>query len=90
MAEGVWIAAAVAALLAALPERATEKRLQSIPGVVPGQFDQPPGCLFSLRCTFATALCASLSPAHGPAELGRARCHTPLVAGRPVALVAGA
>ena len=30
-----------AALLAALPERATGRRLPSIPGVVPGQFDRP-------------------------------------------------
>ena len=30
-----------AALLAALPERANVRRLPSIPGVVPGQFDRP-------------------------------------------------
>ena len=30
-----------AALLAALPERATQRRLPAIPGVVPGQFDRP-------------------------------------------------
>ena len=29
------------ALLAALPERATARRLPAIPGVVPGQFDRP-------------------------------------------------
>ena len=28
-------------LLAALPERATQRRLPAIPGVVPGQFDRP-------------------------------------------------
>ncbi len=39
-----------AALLAALPERATERRLPAIPGVVPGQFDRPRGCLFAPRC----------------------------------------
>ena len=32
-----------AALLAALPERATQRRLPAIPGVVPGQFDRPRG-----------------------------------------------
>ena len=42
-----------AALLAALPERATERRLPAIPGVVPGQFDRPRGCSFSPRCAFA-------------------------------------
>src|SRR6185312_13325794 len=36
-----------AALLSALPERATARHLPSIPGVVPGQFDRPPGCLFA-------------------------------------------
>ncbi|NBU14752.1 MAG: ABC transporter ATP-binding protein, partial [Alphaproteobacteria bacterium] len=35
-----------AALLAALPERATGRVLPSIPGVVPGQFDQLNGCRF--------------------------------------------
>ena len=46
-----------AALLAALPERAHARRLPSIPGVVPGQFDRPVGCLFSPRCIYATDLC---------------------------------
>ena len=75
-----------AALLAALPERATERLLPSIPGVVPGPFDQPAGCLFSPRCRFATQLCRSQRPPRAPAELGRALCHTPLVAGVPVPL----
>ncbi|MEK6216883.1 MAG: ABC transporter ATP-binding protein, partial [Boseongicola sp.] len=35
------------ALLDALPERAVEKHLPTIPGVVPGQVDRPQGCLFS-------------------------------------------
>ena len=51
-----------AALLAALPERAHARRLPSIPGVVPGQFDRPVGCLFSPRCTFATDLCRTVPP----------------------------
>ena len=42
-----------AALLAALPERATGRHLLTIPGVVPGQFDRPAGCLFATRCQFA-------------------------------------
>ncbi len=52
-----------AALLAALPERAHARRLPSIPGVVPGQFDRPAGCLFSPRCTYATDLCRTTQPA---------------------------
>jgi dipeptide transport system ATP-binding protein len=63
-----------AALLAALPERAHARRLPSIPGVVPGQFDRPVGCLFSPRCIYATDLCRTTQPAmnHG------ALCHYPL------------
>ena len=65
------------ALLAALPERATEKRLPSIPGVVPGQFDRPPGCLFEPRCGFAQERCRSGAERQG-ADLGRALCNFPL------------
>ena len=46
-----------AALLASLPERANARKLPSIAGVVPGQFDKPAGCLFSPRCGYTTALC---------------------------------
>ncbi len=67
-----------AALLAALPERATERRLPTIPGVVPGQFDRPEGCLFSPRCKFADEHCRRVAPPVQPADLGRARCHYPL------------
>lgn len=60
-----------AALLAALPERATGRRLPSILGVVPGQFDRPKGCLFAPRCTFTTDLCIEVQP---PMKSG-ALCH---------------
>jgi dipeptide transport system ATP-binding protein len=63
-----------AALLSALPERSLGKRLPSIPGVVPGQFDRPVGCLFSPRCGFATDLCRSTRP---DVNFG-ALCHYPL------------
>ena len=63
-----------AALLAALPERATGRRLPSIPGVVPGQFDRPTGCLFSPRCQYATDLCRTTAPVMNHAAL----CHYPL------------
>jgi dipeptide transport system ATP-binding protein len=74
-----------AALLAALPERATQRRLPAIPGVVPGQFDRPKGCLFSPRCAFVFERCRREAPAHAAPELGRALCHTPLVEGAPLA-----
>jgi dipeptide transport system ATP-binding protein len=62
------------ALLSALPERATGRRLPSIQGVVPGQFDRPKGCLFAPRCTFATDLCRSTPPTMNMGAL----CHYPL------------
>jgi dipeptide transport system ATP-binding protein len=67
-----------AALLAALPERATEARLPTIPGVVPGQHDRPAGCLFSPRCAYADDRCRNVEPPVQPEELGLARCHYPL------------
>ena len=63
-----------AALLSALPERATGHRLPSIQGVVPGQFDRPKGCLFAPRCNFATDLCRSTPPAMNSGAL----CHYPM------------
>jgi dipeptide transport system ATP-binding protein len=65
-----------AALLAALPERATHRRLPAIPGVVPGQFDRPTGCLFEPRCEFAFPACRAAPPL--PSALGAARCLAPL------------
>lgn len=39
------------ALLRALPEFAQDKaRLASLPGVVPGKYDRPTGCLLNPRC----------------------------------------
>ena len=73
-----------AALLAALPEQAHGKRLAAIPGLVPGQFDRPPGCLFAPRCASATALCQT-APLPASAALGLALCHTPLRHGQPLA-----
>jgi dipeptide transport system ATP-binding protein len=72
-----------AALLAALPERATERRLPAIPGVVPGQFDRPKGCLFAPRCAFAFDACHRLAPRPASSQFGRARCLTPLARGVP-------
>jgi dipeptide transport system ATP-binding protein len=68
-----------AALLSALPERATARRLPSIPGVVPGQFDRPPACLFAPRCQFATSLCRTVVPPRIEGTL----CHYPLKKGVP-------
>lgn len=73
------------ALLDALPERATERLLPTIPGVVPGQFDRPEGCLFSPRCKFADALCKGKPAMSQGPELGHALCHYPLNSGERIA-----
>ena len=72
-----------AALLAALPERATGRRLPAIPGVVPGQFDRPRGCLFAPRCAHVFERCRVEAPTRAAPELGRALCHAPLAHGAP-------
>lgn len=66
------------ALLSALPERASSRLLPSIPGVVPGQFDRPSGCLFSPRCDKADSVCMNQSPPVADRSLGLARCHYPI------------
>jgi len=71
-----------AALLAALPEHAHGKRLAAIPGMVPGQFDRPAGCLFAPRCAHAKPLCET-SPQPADVSLSRALCYTPLRHGIP-------
>ena len=71
------------ALLAALPERAEPGELPSIPGVVPGFFDRPKGCLFSPRCRYATERCVTIAPVQASIAEGKALCHYPLVDGVP-------
>lgn len=72
-----------AALLSALPERAVGRKLPSIPGVVPGQYDRPSGCLFSPRCSFADDHCRK-SVDRQSADLGEALCNYPLSKGKPL------
>ncbi|MEQ9489331.1 MAG: ABC transporter ATP-binding protein [Alphaproteobacteria bacterium] len=76
-------------LLSSLPERSREKRLPSLAGVVPGQFDRPDGCLFSPRCAFATDLCRRQKPVRQSAEFGSALCHFPLQHGKPQTIAEG-
>ena len=68
-----------AALMSALPERNDgRKRLATIPGMVPGLYDRPQGCLFSPRCSDATnGLCQS-RPALREWQNGVIRCHYPI------------
>jgi dipeptide transport system ATP-binding protein len=65
-----------AALLASLPERATGRKLPSIAGTVPGQFDRPVGCLFSPRCAYAQPKCQTPPPVKDGVL-----CHFPLNVG---------
>jgi len=68
-----------AALLAAMPERSTgETRLATIPGVVPGLYDRPAGCLFAPRCPDATGASCQRRPDLRPWQDGHVRCHFPL------------
>ncbi|MBJ6125281.1 ABC transporter ATP-binding protein [Microvirga splendida] len=67
-----------AALLAALPERSEGGRLATIPGVVPGLYDRPKGCLFSPRCAYATEHSRSVRPDLRAWAGGHIRCHYPL------------
>jgi dipeptide transport system ATP-binding protein len=67
-----------AALLAARPEASEGGRLATIPGVVPGVNDRPPGCLFNPRCAYATPLAGKVRPDLRPWMDGLLRCHYPL------------
>lgn len=67
------------ALLKALPEFAEGKsRLQSLPGVVPGKYDRPQGCLLNPRCPYATDRCRSQEPPLRELNGRQVKCHTPL------------
>lgn len=67
------------ALLKALPEFAEGKsRLQSLPGVVPGKYDRPQGCLLNPRCPYATEKCRTVEPELIQLNGRQVKCHTPL------------
>jgi dipeptide transport system ATP-binding protein len=67
-----------AALLAARPEHQESTRLTTIPGVPPGLYDRPHGCLFGPRCAYATERSCTTRPDIRPWMDGRIRCHYPL------------
>jgi dipeptide transport system ATP-binding protein len=67
------------ALLEALPEHNFDRaRLKTIPGVVPGAFDRPSGCLLSPRCEFTTERCMVERPRLTGDAARAVRCHFPL------------
>jgi dipeptide transport system ATP-binding protein len=66
-----------AALLAALPEHNRgARRLHALPGIVPGRYDRPAGCLLAPRCAQVQTRCRSDQP--GLAD--GVRCFFPLIA----------
>jgi len=67
------------ALLASLPERnAGNRRLASLPGVVPGAYDRPAGCLLSPRCPYVRDRCRASRPPLFAVDASLARCYYPL------------
>lgn len=72
------------ALLSSLPERnVNSKRLPTIPGLVPGKYDRPTGCLFHPRCKFAKEKCSTTVPVYTKEGDSAFRCHFPLLNGVP-------
>ncbi|OTA15562.1 hypothetical protein Xvie_02643 [Xenorhabdus vietnamensis] len=67
------------ALLRALPEFAADKsRLASLPGVVPGKYDRPTGCLLNPRCPYANEHCHQEEPPLKSVGGRQVKCHMPL------------
>ena len=67
-----------AGLMAAFPSLTGEKKpLQGIPGSLPDLTQTIPGCVFALRCPYATEACRSAQPALEQVEPGwqAACCH---------------
>jgi dipeptide transport system ATP-binding protein len=67
------------ALLKAIPEHSLgAKRLSTLPGIVPGRYDRPHGCLLSPRCPYAQPRCSEQRPTLDPHRRGAVRCFFPL------------
>jgi dipeptide transport system ATP-binding protein len=67
------------ALLKAIPEHSLgATRLATLPGIVPGRYDRPQGCLLSPRCPYVQDSCRAQRPALAPKSNSLARCFYPL------------
>jgi dipeptide transport system ATP-binding protein len=63
------------ALLKAIPEHNLGvARLASLPGIVPGSYDRPSGCLLAPRCPYVQPRCQVERPELLASELGAVRC----------------
>ncbi|MGI6075315.1 MAG: ABC transporter ATP-binding protein [Pyramidobacter sp.] len=69
-----------AGLIRSIPDlERSQKRLDTIPGIVPNMFNLPEGCYFSPRCRYAQELCHRKAPELREIEPGHcAACHFPL------------
>jgi dipeptide transport system ATP-binding protein len=69
------------ALLSSVPEHSRgARRLHTLPGIVPGQFDRPTGCLLSPRCPKAQDRCHIERPELLEQGGGLVRCFYPMTA----------
>ncbi|MCF8987266.1 ABC transporter ATP-binding protein [Pseudomonas carnis] len=67
------------ALLKAIPEHSLgATRLATLPGIVPGRYDRPQGCLLSPRCPYVQDSCRAQRPGLDPKSHSLARCFYPL------------
>ncbi|WP_371855190.1 oligopeptide/dipeptide ABC transporter ATP-binding protein, partial [Pseudomonas sp. Irchel s3h17] len=67
------------ALLKAIPEHSLgASRLATLPGIVPGRYDRPQGCLLSPRCPYVQDNCRQQRPTLDPKSNSLARCFYPL------------
>ena len=68
------------ALLASIPESSKGKRrLCTLPGIVPGQYDRPRGCLLAPRCPYVEPRCEEGRIALQYSERREVRCIKPLI-----------
>ena len=67
------------ALLAAIPEHSEgAARLATLPGIVPGRYDRPQGCLLSPRCPYVQDHCRQQRPNLDRQAHSLVRCFYPL------------
>ena len=58
------------------PDQTPQRRLRTIPGIVPSIFDFPPGCKFQTRCPLKEEICTQVEPELEEVRPGRwCRCH---------------
>jgi dipeptide transport system ATP-binding protein len=69
------------ALLQAIPEHSRgSRRLMTLPGVAPGQYQRPQGCLLAPRCPVAQVHCQRAVPPLAGDDARRVKCFYPLQA----------